>query len=114
MAEEDNIFEEDNVDLAKDGLELAREREKNIVGNVGKFLVDAANLATEELTVPVGMATGILNFGSSIVNGPKIPNPMMVNDFIKNMRLALQESGGGGELQEQQVLLQVELFMIKL
>ena len=97
MAEEDNIFEEDNVDLAKDGLELAREREKNIVGNVGKFLVDAANLATEELTVPVGMATGILNFGSSIVNGPKIPNIMDVNNFVREMAKQEYEAGPAGE-----------------
>jgi hypothetical protein len=97
MTEEDNVFDEDNVDLAKDGLELAREREKNIVGNVSKFLVDAANLATEELTVPVGLATGILNIGSSIVNGPKIPNIMDVNNFVREMAKQEYEAGPAGE-----------------
>jgi len=97
MDKDEDIFDEDNVDLAKDGLELAREREKNIVGNVGKFLVDAANLATEELTVPVGMATGILNFGSSIVNGPKIPNIMDVNNFVREMAKQEYEAGPAGE-----------------
>ena len=97
MDEDNNIFDEDNVDLAKDGLDIAREREKNIVGNVGKFLVDAANLATEEITMPVGVATGILNFGSSIVNGPEIPNIMDVNNFVREMAKQEYEAGPAGE-----------------
>lgn len=97
MTEEDNIFDEDNVDLAKDGLDLAREREKNIVSNVGKFLVDAVNLATEELTVPVGIATGLFNFGSSIVNGPPVPNIMDVNNYVKELAKAEYDAGPAGQ-----------------
>jgi hypothetical protein len=97
MDEDDNIFDEDNVDLAKDGLALAREREKNIVGNVGKFLVDATNLATEELTVPVGIATGLFNFGMSIVNGPKVPNIMDVNNYVKELAKSEYDAGPAGQ-----------------
>ncbi len=97
MAEEDNIFDEDNVDLAKDGLDLAREREKNIVGNVGKFLVDAVNLASEELTVPVGIATGLFNTGLAITNGGKVPNIMDVNNHIKELAKAEYEAGPAGQ-----------------
>jgi len=97
MAEEDNIFDEDNVDLAKDGLELAREREKNIVSNVGKFLVDAVNLASEELTVPVGIATGLFNAGLAITNGGKVPNIMDVNNYVKELAKSEYDAGPAGQ-----------------
>jgi hypothetical protein len=81
----------------KTGLELAREREKNIVENTSKFLLDAANLATEEITVPPGIAIGIINSASSIVNGPEIPNPMDINNFIKDLSAQEYEAGPAGE-----------------
>jgi len=97
MDEDDNIFDEDNVDLAKDGLELAREREKNIVSNVGKFLVDAVNLASEELTVPVGIATGLFNAGLAITNGGKVPNIMDVNNYVKELAKSEYDAGPAGQ-----------------
>ena len=81
----------------KTGLELAREREEKLANNASKFLLDAANIGIEELTVPPGIAIGIINTASSIVNGPQIPNPMMINDFIKDLTKQEYEAGPAGE-----------------
>ena len=81
----------------KTGLELAREREEKLVNNTSKFLLDAINLGTEELTVPPGIAVKIINTASSIVNGPEIPSPMMINDFIKDLTKQEYEAGPAGE-----------------
>ena len=70
----------------KTGLELAREREEKLVDNTGKFLLDAVNLGVEEITIPPGIAVGILNTASSIVNSSEIPNPSLINNFIKDLR----------------------------
>ena len=81
----------------KTGLELAREREEKLVDNASKFLLDAVNLGTEELTVPPAIAVKIINTASSIVNGPQIPSPMMINDFIKDLTKQEYEAGPAGE-----------------
>ena len=81
----------------KTGLELAREREEKLANNASKFLLDAINLGVEEITIPAGVAVGIVNTASSIVNGPEIPNPMMINDFIKDLTKQEYEAGPAGE-----------------
>jgi len=81
----------------KTGLELAREREEKLANNASKFLLDAANIGIEEITIPPGIAIGIINTASSIVNGPEIPNPMMINNFIKDLTKQEYEAGPAGE-----------------
>jgi hypothetical protein len=86
----DDIFEEEvEVVDTRSPEEIRAEREKKIIGNVGKFGVNVADWMVEEATIPTGIAVGIFNFGSSIADGPQIPNPLQLNEFVQS--LAKQE-----------------------
>ena len=84
----ETITKSDDV-IRAEKRKAAKESAEKIIGNVGQLGTNVADWVVEEATVPLGIAIGVFNFGSSIVDGPEIPSPLHVNDFIQ--KLAKQE-----------------------
>ena len=95
MVENVDIFEETvEEEIPVETSEEIRDRRRNkILHNLEKSLIGAANWTVGEATMPAGWAVQLLNWGSKIMNGPEIPNPADLNNFIG--ALAENEYQGG-------------------
>ena len=87
---EETVEEEIPVETSE---EIRGKRRDKILHNLEKLLIGTANWTVGEATMPAGWAVQLLNWGSKIMNGPEIPNPADLNNFIG--ALAENEYQGG-------------------
>ena len=87
---EETVEEEIPVETSE---EIRGRRRDKILHNLEKLLIGTANWTVGEATMPAGWAVQLLNWGSKIMNGPEIPNPADLNNFIG--ALAENEYQGG-------------------
>jgi len=87
MAEEDNIFE-------SEGLDLAREREQYVIDTLSKIIPDAASWATEELIFPLLTPTMLFSYAMDLVN-EKTPTSRTINNFVDALGKEQYAAGTG-------------------
>jgi hypothetical protein len=95
MVENVDIFEEivEEEIPEKTSKEIRDQRKDKILHNLEKLLIGTADWTVGEASMPAGWAVQLLNWGSKIMNGPEVPNPVDLNNFIG--ALAENEYQGG-------------------
>jgi len=87
MTEEDNVFE-------SEGLDLAREREQYVIDTLSKIIPDAASWATEELIFPLLTPTMLFSYAMDLVN-EKTPTSRTINNFVDALGKEQYAAGTG-------------------
>ena len=87
MTEEDNVFE-------SEGLDLAREREQYVIDTLSKIIPDAASWATEELVFPLLTPTMLFSYAMDLVN-EKTPTSRTINNFVDSLGKEQYAAGTG-------------------
>ena len=59
---------------------------KKVLEDTTKFIVDASGEAGAAFTFPVATGVTIFNIASRIADGPEIPDPNLVNLFVKELQ----------------------------
>ena len=88
MADLVDIFDE-QILIDEDGIPVKNQGEKTkgqkLEEDVEKFLAGSTALATEAATFPASVPIGLFNMAASINDGPAVPSPTMVTQFIREL-----------------------------